>query len=78
MPPGGEGVAHLVFDVPKNAISSMGGLRETDQDRDRESAQRRRAIEKLIFGVECEVVVTVGMGLGAYVSTTDAIWQYSS
>lgn len=65
VPPGGEGVANLVFDVPWSAVSSMGALREGDPDR----PQKRRGAEKLIFGVDCEVTVTVGLGIGAYVAS---------
>ncbi|KAG9039370.1 hypothetical protein FRB95_010658 [Tulasnella sp. JGI-2019a] len=62
VPPGGEGVANLVFDVPWSAISSMGALREGDPTQPRKPS---RSAEKLIFGVECEVMVTIGLGVGA-------------
>ncbi|KAG8905349.1 hypothetical protein FRB99_000177 [Tulasnella sp. 403] len=59
VPPGGEGVAHLVFDIPKNAFGTRVGAQEET------SIQERQKAPSFIFSVECEVNVFVLMGLGA-------------
>lgn len=54
IPPGAEGVASLVFDVPKSAKSVKGGSREDDDGRTSEA----------LFEVRCIVGVKLNMGLG--------------
>jgi hypothetical protein len=54
--PGVEGVANLVFDVPRSAKSVKGGIREDDDDEDRKCAA--------LFEVRCIVAVKMSMGLG--------------
>lgn len=55
IPPGAEGVASLVFDVPKSAKSVKGGSREDDDGRTSEA----------LFEVRCIVGVKLNMGLGS-------------
>ncbi len=52
LPPGGEGVAHLVFDVPLDARSVRGGIYEDEDDRTSEA----------LFCVQASVEVRVSMG----------------
>ncbi|KAF9500006.1 hypothetical protein BDN71DRAFT_1258120 [Pleurotus eryngii] len=54
IPPGAEGVASLVFDVPKYAKSVKGGSREDDDGRTSEA----------LFEIRCIVGVKLNMGLG--------------
>ncbi|KAF4571021.1 hypothetical protein EYR36_001709 [Pleurotus pulmonarius] len=55
IPPGAEGVASLVFDVPKSAKSVKGGSREDDDGRTSEA----------LFEIRCIVGVKLNMGLGS-------------
>ncbi|KAJ7189489.1 hypothetical protein GGX14DRAFT_609147 [Mycena pura] len=57
IPPGAEGVASLVFDVPKHARSVKGGLLQGD-----ESAPKAT---HAIFEVECLLRIRVTMGFGS-------------
>lgn len=50
--PGGEGVAHLVFDVPLDARSVRGGLYEDEDERTSEA----------LFCVQASIEVRVTMG----------------
>lgn len=61
LPPGGEGVAHLVFDVPITARSVKGGIYEGDDD-------GARSNNEALFSIQASVEVKVGMGLGRWVS----------
>lgn len=65
LPPGGEGVAHLVFDVPANARSVRGGIYEGDGD------DEQRNTSEALFCVQAtvEVKVSMGMGLGRFVGS---------
>ncbi|KAF9650174.1 hypothetical protein BDM02DRAFT_3154949 [Thelephora ganbajun] len=54
--PGTEGVASLVFDVPKNSRGVKGGQRPGDGDSAKQLAP--------LFEVKCIVTVTMSMGLG--------------
>ncbi len=54
--PGGEGTAHLVFELPRNGFGS--GLATRDQEE-----YPQKGVPNLLFGIECEVEVTIGMGL---------------
>lgn len=56
IPPGAEGVASLVFDVPKHARGVRGGLLQGD-----ESAPKPT---QSIFEVRCVVGIKMTMGLG--------------
>ncbi|KXN83785.1 hypothetical protein AN958_01062 [Leucoagaricus sp. SymC.cos] len=58
LPPGGEGVAHLVFDVPLSARSVRGGEYEGDGD---EEGRKSDAL----FSIQASVEVKVVMGLGS-------------
>jgi hypothetical protein len=55
--PGVEGVANLVFDIPRNARGVKGGTREMTDDGD------HKHIEAL-FHVNNMVNLTIGMGVG--------------
>ncbi|KAG6841348.1 hypothetical protein C0991_012173 [Blastosporella zonata] len=56
IPPGAEGVASLVFDVPKYARGVRGGLLEGDGSEFRTSES--------LFEVRCMLVITINMGIG--------------
>jgi hypothetical protein len=58
--PNSEGVANLVFDVPKGARGVKGGTREADEG-DIKSTDP-------LFEVRCIVAVKITMGIGRYVS----------
>jgi len=58
VPPGGEGVANLVFEVPDHATGVRGGRRQSGEE------DGFKSVEAL-FSVECELQVTIGMGIGA-------------
>lgn len=57
LPPGGEGVAHLVFDVPPNAKGVRGGTYEGDTD-------EAEPTSEALFSIQATVAVKVAMGLG--------------
>lgn len=54
IPPGGEGVANLVVDVPKNARGVKGGRRIGDEGK----------ISECLFEVRCIASVKLSMGIG--------------
>ncbi|KAF8071531.1 hypothetical protein FPV67DRAFT_879215 [Lyophyllum atratum] len=56
IPPGAEGVASLVFDVPSHARGVRGGLLESDESEGRTSES--------LFEVRCIVGITINMGIG--------------
>ncbi|KAF9450465.1 hypothetical protein P691DRAFT_810282 [Macrolepiota fuliginosa MF-IS2] len=58
LPPGGEGVAHLVFDVPINARTVRGGTYKDGADGGRRTSEA-------LFCVQANVEVKVNMGLGS-------------
>ncbi|KAF7965843.1 hypothetical protein HWV62_41246, partial [Athelia sp. TMB] len=71
VPAGGEGVAALVFDVPRAARSVRGGPRHSsspssdDEDlRDTDGDQSRGRVDAL-FEIRCTIAVKVLVGLGA-------------
>ncbi|KAG9015699.1 hypothetical protein FRB90_004392 [Tulasnella sp. 427] len=55
--PGGEGVANLVFDVPTPAYGAGVGLRSEDRP--------KQGVPPLLFTVECELEITIGMPMGS-------------
>ncbi|KAG8953070.1 hypothetical protein FRC04_003017 [Tulasnella sp. 424] len=55
--PGGEGVANLVFDIPTPAYGAGVGLRSDDRP--------KQGVPSLLFTVECELEVTIGMPMGS-------------
>ncbi|KAG9051182.1 hypothetical protein FS837_011297 [Tulasnella sp. UAMH 9824] len=55
--PGGEGVANLVFDVPIPAYGAGVGLRSEDRP--------KQGVPSLLFTVECELEVNIGMPMGS-------------
>lgn len=57
--PGVEGVANLVFDVPRNARGVKGGTREKTDDGGHQHIEA-------IFYVSTAITVTIGMGVGRY------------
>ena len=67
--PGGEGVASLVFDVPKDARSVRGGPLEGGEGdegaSEKEGLQGR--ITQSLFELRCTVGVKIGMGFGRLV-----------
>lgn len=60
LPPDGEGVAHLVFDVPLTAKGVRGGTYERDVN---EAGQASEAL----FTIQATIQVKVVMDLGRYV-----------
>jgi hypothetical protein len=62
LPSGGEGVAHLVFDVPHSARSVKGGTYEGDRDEDSRTSYA-------LFSIQANVEVKVAMGLGRCASS---------
>lgn len=62
IPPGSEGIANLVFDVPKHARGVRGGM--LDGEELEEGGQRR--ISESLFEVRCKIEVKLGMGMGRY------------
>jgi hypothetical protein len=56
IPPGAEGVASLVFDVPQHACGVRGGLLQGDQSASKPTHS--------IFEVRCVVGITMNMGFG--------------
>ena len=64
IPPGAEGVANLVFDVPKYARGVHGGILDGESEED--GGQPRRT--KSLFEIRCKVQVKLGMGIGRYCS----------
>lgn len=60
---GTEGVANLVFNVPKAARVVKGGIREGADD----GEGGRRRTEPL-FEIQCVLGVKIGMGIGQYVA----------
>lgn len=59
VPPGAEGVASLVFDVPKDAKTVRGGTFDGDETEARTT--------EAIFEVRCVVGIKMSMGLGWFV-----------
>lgn len=69
---GTEGVANLVFDVPKVARVVKGGIREgTDDD---EGGRRRT---EPLFEIRCILSLKVGMGIGQYVEFGRIVYSCS-
>jgi len=64
IPPGAEGVANLVFDVPKHARGVRGGM--LDGEEGEEGGQSR--VTESLFEIRCKVEVKLGMGMGRYVT----------
>lgn len=60
IPPGAEGVANLVFDVPKYARGVQGGI--LDGEGEERGGQPRRT--ESLFEIRCKVEVRLGMGIG--------------
>jgi hypothetical protein len=55
-----EGVANLVFDVPKDVIGVQGGTLDGEGEGD--GGQPRRT--ESLFEIRCQVQVKLGMGIG--------------
>lgn len=60
IPPGAEGVASLVFDIPRHARTVKGGTREGTEMEPRVTAA--------LFEVKCLLSVKIGMGFGKSVN----------
>ena len=58
-----EGVANLVFDVPKDVIGVQGGTLDGEGEED--GGQPRRT--ESLCEIRCQVQVKSGMGIGRYV-----------
>lgn len=56
IPPGAEGVASLVFDVPHHAKSARGGMFDGEESENRTT--------HALFEVRCLVSVKMNMGIG--------------
>ena len=63
IPPGAEGVANLVFDVPKHARGVRGGTLDGEEA---EGGLGPRHSESL-FEIKCKVEIKLAMGMGRYV-----------
>ena len=64
IPPGAEGVANLVFDVPKHARGVRGGTLDGEEA---EGGVGPRHTESL-FEIKCKVEVKLTMGMGRFVA----------
>ena len=63
IPPGAEGIASLVFDVPLDARGVRGGLLRDSEDSIRAKVDRKG--REAIFEVRCVVGVKIGIsGIG--------------
>jgi hypothetical protein len=60
IPPGGEGVANLVFDVPKEAKGVRGGMLDGEEL----EGEGKLRISESLFEIRCKVEVKLGMGMG--------------
>jgi hypothetical protein len=65
IPPGAEGVASLVFDVPKEARGVRGGM--LDGEELEGEGEGRPRISESLFEIRCKVEVKLGMGMGRFV-----------
>jgi len=63
--PGTEGVASLVFDVPRNARSVKGGPRDGDG--------QQETVTDCLFEVRCTLGIKIGLPLGRFVNMTDSL-----
>ncbi|KAL0565764.1 hypothetical protein V5O48_016257 [Marasmius crinis-equi] len=63
IPPGVEGVASLVFDVPKSARGVKGGVYLGDADVDKATGKRKQT--HALFEVRCVLGVKMVMGIGS-------------
>lgn len=61
IPPGAEGIANLVFDVPRIARGVKGGWFEGEE----EEGERRKT--ESLFEIRCCVQVRLGMGITRFV-----------
>lgn len=66
IPPGVEGVASLVFDVPKSARGVRGGLLVGDENEALKNGKSPRTTQGL-FEVNCVIAVKMLMGFGKLV-----------
>ena len=71
IPPGAEGVANLVFDVPKHARGVQGGVLDGESEED--GGQPRQT--ESLFEIQCKVEVKLGMGFGRSVRTSFFIFE---
>lgn len=55
--PGVEGVANLVFDIPRDARGLKGGTREQAEEGERHHTEP-------LFEVKTSIVIKIGMGVG--------------
>lgn len=69
IPPGAEGIANLVFDVPKQARGVSGGLLDGEEA---ENGTGPRRTESL-FEIRCKVEVKLTMGVGRCVITHNGV-----
>lgn len=60
IPPGAEGIANLVFDVPKDARGVKGGILDGEES---EGGSGPRRSESL-FEIKCKVEIKLTMGMG--------------
>lgn len=63
IPPGAEGVANLVFDVPKHARGVRGGTLDGEEPEGGNGVRRTDSL----FEIRCKVEVKLTMGMGRYV-----------
>lgn len=66
--PGGEGVASLVFDIPKDARGVRGGALEGGEGDEDVSRREVSRFTESLFEIRCAVDVKIGMGFGKLVS----------
>lgn len=62
MHPGTDGMASLVFDVPRNARSVKGGPRESDEEEGKTT--------ECLFEVRCTLDIKIGLSFGRFVNIT--------
>ena len=63
IPPGAEGVANLVFDVPTHARGVRGGTLDGEEPEGGGGVRRTESL----FEIRCKVEVKLTMGMGRYV-----------
>jgi hypothetical protein len=64
---GAEGVASLVFDVPKDARGVRGGALEGGEGDEGTGGKEGRRLTESLFEIGCAVGVKIGMGFGRLV-----------
>jgi len=62
--PGVEGIANLVFDVPRNARVIRGGTLDGDDEEGGEGIINRPRQTESLFEIKCKIEVRLTLGMG--------------